>query len=328
MGEMKTSKNAIKAIDLSMWPDREDFMGRMVDAPDTNGCRIFRGTLNNKGYGVVFHNCRVVLAHRLAYMQHKGEIPVGMVVMHKCDVPGCCEPSHLFAGTQSDNVKDMWSKGRGKAGQKAKLGELDFEGIKLLHESGVTQKMIGFLFGVSQAAISQHLKRMGLICVLLGLILMTDCATTLPPVQHPSRGTLTTYSCNLGTPQDCLMLREAAVLINESAGRPVLAECAGCAAAVRVSFEPRGWGQLHPFAGYLGEEGRAAVGDYQPGLVRIYINERAGFWKSQERAVITHELMHALGFRHIAADSIMSVRFLDQGINGLTSRDVKALRGL
>ena len=53
-------------------------------------------------------------AHRVAWMLAHGPIPRGMNVLHRCDVPRCVNPDHLFLGTQHDNVRDMIAKGRAR----------------------------------------------------------------------------------------------------------------------------------------------------------------------------------------------------------------------
>ena len=77
----------------------------------TGECWLWTGA-NVGGYGHINIGGRMVRSHRLSYEWANGPIPKGLVVCHRCDTPACVNPAHLFAGSQRDNHKDCYVKGR------------------------------------------------------------------------------------------------------------------------------------------------------------------------------------------------------------------------
>lgn len=79
-----------------------------VIATDETSCWLWQRALFANGYGRFGH----LRAHRAAWEFVNGEITDGLLVLHKCDVRNCINVSHLFLGTQVDNMRDMIKKGR------------------------------------------------------------------------------------------------------------------------------------------------------------------------------------------------------------------------
>ena len=97
-----------------MSPDEyKEWFFSVLDKPDgEDGCWIWIRGRNGTAYGWQDGQ----LAHRVAWRLAVGAIPKNLFVCHHCDNPPCCNPSHLFLGTNQDNIDDMVYKGRQKGG--------------------------------------------------------------------------------------------------------------------------------------------------------------------------------------------------------------------
>lgn len=85
-----------------------------VDRRGDAECWPWTGSMSSKGYGAICRASKFIGAHRLSWEIANGSrIPSGKVICHSCDNPKCVNPSHLLLGTQADNVRDMYAKGRG-----------------------------------------------------------------------------------------------------------------------------------------------------------------------------------------------------------------------
>lgn len=152
-------------------------IARFWSKVDKSGdCWVWRAGVDRKGYGKFSlgssrlpggGRCNsMVSAHRVSYIIAFGDIPShdsphGMCVLHRCDNPSCVRPSHLFIGTNEDNVHDMLAKGRHstnpRRGQQhgcAILTELGAREVYVRASSGERQADIARDFGVSVPTVS------------------------------------------------------------------------------------------------------------------------------------------------------------------------------
>lgn len=109
-----------------------------VDIRGEDECWEWQAHRDRKGYGK-FQIDNSHVAHRVAWELENGQIPDGLFVCHVCDNPACCNPSHLFIGTNDDNMKDMKAKERSNRGTQrfnSKLTPIDVIGARSLYQRG------------------------------------------------------------------------------------------------------------------------------------------------------------------------------------------------
>ena len=117
----------------------------------TGGCWLWTGAVVRR-YGQIAVGHRRMRANRVAWELTFGGIPEGLVVCHRCDVPLCVRPDHLFLGTVGDNTRDAAAKGRMTRGTEfwsAKLDESRVRAIRAL--SPIANKAaVARHFGISR----------------------------------------------------------------------------------------------------------------------------------------------------------------------------------
>jgi hypothetical protein len=123
------------------------------------GCWEWIGNRNSSGYGITRGRIR---AHRMSYELFCSPIPVGALVLHRCDNPPCVRPDHLFLGTQQDNMSDMIAKRRhwvwrrpgniprGESHHNSTLRVEQMRAIRFLRLAGASSRQVARAFAMSK----------------------------------------------------------------------------------------------------------------------------------------------------------------------------------
>jgi hypothetical protein len=135
--------------------DAEYIRSRVRINPETQ-CWEWTGKPHTRGYGVTQRRGKRYYVHRFSFATFVGPVN-GMNVCHRCDNPICCNPSHLFLGTQADNLADARAKGRlfapppmpGEKNPRAKLTATDVAIIRARAAAGESKRSIARDFHVS-----------------------------------------------------------------------------------------------------------------------------------------------------------------------------------
>lgn len=129
-------------------------------------CWNWTGAKTPAGYGKMTRDRKTVAAHRFMWATYRGPIQEGECVLHRCDNPSCCNPDHLFIGSQRDNVADMHEKGRaacrGPASERANFVKLTPEKVREIRglaARGLYQREIAQMYGVTQPLVGYIVRR-------------------------------------------------------------------------------------------------------------------------------------------------------------------------
>lgn len=142
----------------------------------SNSCWVWKNGKTTAGYGMFMLSKKEggVYAHRFSYELFNGPIKKGHYICHRCDVPSCVNPKHLFSGTQKDNMRDALKKGRysfgkihaskcippkGEKNGQAKLTENIVREIRKYHSNMITYREIAKKFSICQTTAFNIVKR-------------------------------------------------------------------------------------------------------------------------------------------------------------------------
>lgn len=134
----------------------QELFYRHVSPEPNSGCWLWTGNICAQGYGALA-NRRLPggasrKAHRFSFELHNG--PLGKLnACHTCDVRTCVNPTHLFAGTNADNLADCRSKGRACVGSRKRQAVLTEATVLEIRQSTLSGSALGKVYGVSSATI-------------------------------------------------------------------------------------------------------------------------------------------------------------------------------
>lgn len=141
---------------MRKWPVMTEFLHASEGLP---GCWEYPGPRDRDGYAFYKENGNPSRAHQVSYRLANGAPSAGLVVCHSCDNPPCCNPAHLFAGTQKQNCEDARAKDRHSRGERNGLSKLTADQVRAIRHDQRRQIAIAADYGVRQATISNIKRR-------------------------------------------------------------------------------------------------------------------------------------------------------------------------
>lgn len=139
---------------------KPDVLDRFWSKVDRSGeCWTWTGYRKPKGYGqFAVHTGATMEAHRFIDYVMNGPHEPGECTLHKCDNRACVRPSHLWRGTNYDNVQDMIQKNRarkaiGERAPRTKLTPDQVRAVVRKYEQGATITNLSREFCVARQSI-------------------------------------------------------------------------------------------------------------------------------------------------------------------------------
>lgn len=134
--------------------DLERFWAK-VEVRGADDCWEWTAYRDANGYGKIGVAGKACLAHRLAYFIEYNIDPVNQFICHACDNPSCCNPAHLWPGTNRDNIQDASRKGRISRGEHRNTARLTEHDVRDICRSTASHTCLAKRYGVSPPTVGE-----------------------------------------------------------------------------------------------------------------------------------------------------------------------------
>jgi hypothetical protein len=150
-----TSPNCKQSISV------EELLAKTI--PSANGCLEWQMTRISSGYGQIWLRGKMVLVHREIATLVYGLPSPKQMALHSCDNPPCINPAHLSWGSHSQNMKQMYARGRAPVKKPRPDRRLTYEIAEIIRDKYATGKFtykgLGSQYGISDKSIEYLIKR-------------------------------------------------------------------------------------------------------------------------------------------------------------------------
>jgi len=160
-GRYKARKNGFD-VPLQKCGVKQPEFWSLVNKKSEMECWPWLGAVNQWGYGRFRHEGFYAMAHRVAYELTYFRVIKGLIAMHTCDNPICCNPNHIVLGTHADNQADKFKKNRQAKGEivgTALLTEAQVKEARSKYKPRVmTYKMLAKEYGVCKDTMQKAIR--------------------------------------------------------------------------------------------------------------------------------------------------------------------------
>ena len=131
-----------------------------VKKDDETGCWLWQGEIRRDGYGECWAFGKRKRAHQASFRELKCEtLQPGQVLRHTCDNSACCNPEHIIAGTQADNIRDKVARNRQAKGERHGMVKLTEDKVLKIILDPRAQRAIAKDYGVTQVLVGKIKRR-------------------------------------------------------------------------------------------------------------------------------------------------------------------------